>query len=227
MTGPDPAVFRRLVDTFTQVTAPPLVQEIRLHLATEITPLWQATEQQLADLGLPPPFWAFCWPGGQALARYLLDRPDLVRNKRVLDFACGGGVVAIAVALAGGAAWACDVDPFAIAALGLNSELNGVAVQGICHDPTMRPDEILPGDPALILAGDVFYEKAMSDRSLAWLKTQAAAGATVLIGDPGRGYLPQSAVVPEVSFDIPTSRELEDSDIRRTTVWRLKAGVEG
>lgn len=221
MVEPDLAAFHRLVETYTRPAAPPLVPEIRLYLASEITPIWRATEEELANLGLPPPFWAFCWPGGQALARYVLDRPESVRGKRVLDFACGGGVAAIAAARAGGTSWGCDIDPFAVAALGMNRDLNDVSVTGIRADPTQGPADVLPEALTVILAGDIFYERTMAERSITWLKARAAAGATVLIGDPGRAYLPRDVLTPEIGFDVPTSRELEDSDVRHTTVWRL------
>jgi predicted nicotinamide N-methyase len=169
----------------TRVLAVPHAPEIRLHVADEATELWHKTEEELGELGLPPPFWAFAWAGGQALARYLLDRPELVRGKRVLDFASGSGLVAIAAARAGAAAVeASDVDGFAIAAIGLNAALNGVAVE-------MRAADLVGSDEGwdAVLAGDIFYDRNIAERVTDWLFGIAERGATVLIGDPGRSYL--------------------------------------
>ncbi|MCP5371097.1 MAG: methyltransferase [Hyphomicrobiales bacterium] len=201
----------------TAVAAPPLCPEIRLHLATEITPIWQATEETLAAAGLPPPFWAFCWAGGQALARHLLDNPALAAGRRVLDFACGGGVVAIAAARCGGTVLANDVDPFALAATRLNADLNGVALATEGADLVGRAD--LNHD--LILAGDICYEQPLAGRVSDWLRALAGAGATVLIGDPGRAYLRRDGLVELAAYDVPTSLELEDRTVRRTGVWRV------
>src|SRR6476469_5592218 len=149
----------RFIEQNTQIVSPPLIPEIRLHLAAESVPLWQNTEEELGTLGLPPPFWAFAWAGGQALARYVLDRPDTVRGRRVLDFASGSGLVAIASATAGAAAvTACDVDPFAVAAIGLNAEANGVAVTPILAD-------VVGQDQGwdTVLAGDICYERDLAE----------------------------------------------------------------
>jgi predicted nicotinamide N-methyase len=216
--APDDATFQRFLETHTRPGSPTLIPEVRLNLALEITPIWEATEDKLAHLGLPPPFWAFCWPGGEALARYILDNPGLVRGRRVLDFACGGGVVAVAAALAGGIVTGCDVDVFAAAALGANCELNGVSVSALTTDPTLANT----WEADVILAGDVFYERTMSDRIEKWLRAQATSGAHVLIGDPGRTYLPKNGVSARFSVDVPTSRELEDRELCRTTIWELE-----
>ena len=203
----------------TQACTPPLVPEIRLHLATDITPIWQATETELETQGLPPPYWAFCWPGGQALARYLLDRPETVAGRRVLDFATGGGVSAIAAAMAGAASvTANDIDGFALRAVQLNAALNGVA-------PEISPDDLVRFGGAeafdVILAGDIFYERSPAIDIEAFLRNQAARGATVLVGDPGRKYLPRQGMTELARYDVPTSLELERLETSVTVVWRI------
>ncbi|HSK41621.1 MAG TPA: 50S ribosomal protein L11 methyltransferase, partial [Arenibaculum sp.] len=186
--------------------------------ASEVTPLWAATEASLEREGLPPPYWAFAWPGGQAVARLLLDRPELVAGRHVLDFAAGSGIVAIAAARAGAArVLANEIDPFAMAAIGLNAALNGVDVEIAAGDIMGRPQ---PGID-LVLAGDVCYERPMAERATRWLRSLAAAGATVLLGDPGRSYLPQTGLEAVGRHAVPTSMELEDREVRETTVWRL------
>ena len=199
----------------TRLARPPLVPEIVLHLATEITPIWQASEAFLAQHNIEPPFWAFAWPGSQALARHVLDNPALVRGRRVLDFAAGGGLAAIACAMAGASAVdAAEIDPMAAAAAVLNAEANGVAVTALAED--------LVGVPCrwdVILCGDVCYEAPMTGHILPWLR-QMAGSATVLLADPGRAYLPEG-LVRLASYDVPTSRELEDREMRRTVLYRL------
>jgi predicted nicotinamide N-methyase len=210
----DPAAFIRRQ---TAIANPPLVPEIRLHLATEITPIWQATEATLEREGLPPPYWAFAWPGGQALARAILDAPAIVRGKRVLDFAAGSGLVAIAAAKAGAAqVEAAEIDRFAAAAVALNAALNGVAVPVILDDVVGSE-----GRWDLVLAGDVCYERPMAERVTAWLRRLAGAGTQVLIGDPGRTYLPKSGLVEMARHLVPTTLELEDRTERETVIWRL------
>jgi len=210
----DPAAF---VAANTEISSPPLCPEIRLHLASEITPIWQATEDNLARAGLPPPFWAFCWAGGQALARYVLDHPDLVAGRRVLDFATGCGVVAIAAAKAGGGVLANDVDRFSIAATELNAGLNNVTLATEAEDLVGR-DEI---DAEVILTGDICYEQPLAGRVSDWLRALAGAGRTVMIGDPGRTYLRRDGLVELARYDVPTSLELEDREVRETGVWRV------
>jgi len=191
----DPADFVR---RNTAVTAPPLVPEIRLHLATEITPIWQATEDTLARTGLPPPFWAFAWAGGQALARYLLDHPAEVAGRSVLDFGAGSGLVAIAA----------------------NASLNNV-------DISVRTTDLLDAiDPQweIVTAGDVCYERPMADRVTGWLRILAGRGTLVLLGDPGRAYLPDKGLTERARYLVPTSRELEDRDNRETIVWQVMPG---
>jgi predicted nicotinamide N-methyase len=214
----DPAIFVR---RNTAITAPPLVPEIRLHLATEITPIWQATEESLARSGLPPPFWAFAWAGGQALSRYLFDHPAQVAGRSVLDFGSGSGLVAIAAAKAGAASVvAAEIDPFAAAAIAANAALNEVAVAVTTADVldvTAAPWEV-------VTAGDVCYERPMADRAIAWLRLVAARGSLVLLGDPGRAYLPGEGLVERARYLVPTSLELEDREIREGVVWQVLAG---
>ncbi|WP_449220995.1 class I SAM-dependent methyltransferase [Tistrella mobilis] len=204
----------------TLPAAPPLLPEIRLHLASEVTPLWEATETRLAEAGLPPPFWAFAWAGGQAVARLVLDRPDLVRGRRVMDFATGGGVAAIAAALAGATSVeAVDIDPFATAAARLNARVNGVDITTLTEDLVGRRPP--PGAPDVVMAGDVCYEKPMAERVFAWLRALAGDGVLVLLGDPARAYAPRDGVEALVVIDVPTVIEIEDKPQRRTTVWRV------
>jgi predicted nicotinamide N-methyase len=213
----DPAVFIR---RNTAITAPPLVPEIRLHLATEITPIWQATEENLARSALPPPFWAFAWAGGQALARYLLDHPEQVAGRSVLDFGAGSGLVAIAAAKAGAAfVLAAEIDHFAAAAIAANAVLNEVAVT------VTTADVIDTADPrwAVITAGDVCYERPMADRVTAWLRVLAGQGRLVLLGDPGRTYLPADGLRERARYLVPTSRDLEDRESRDGIVWEVIA----
>ncbi|WP_437538415.1 50S ribosomal protein L11 methyltransferase [Sorangium sp. So ce726] len=203
----------------TAVACPPFVPEVRLHLATEVTPLWHATEAALARAGVPPPYWAFAWAGGQALARYLLDHPATVSGKRVLDLASGGGVVAIAAVLAGAArVSAADIDPFAAAALRLNADMNGVTVDMLTEDLTASAATAAWD---VIVAGDVCYERAMVDRVLPWLRRQAAHATAVIVGDPGRAYCPSEAVEELARYLVPTSLDLEGREQRETRVLRL------
>ncbi|AIB11048.1 methyltransferase [Azospirillum brasilense] len=202
----------------TVVTRTPLLPEIALHLATEITPLWEATEDSLKESNVPPPYWAFAWPGGQAVARLVLDRPELVAGKSVLDFAAGTGLVGIAAMMAGAArVQSCDIDRFALSAIALNAESNGVDVKAVSADLVDRP---LPGID-VVLAGDVCYEKPMADRVTAWLRGIAATGTLVLLGDPGRAYVPLSGIERVAQYSVPTSLELEDREMRETVIWRL------
>jgi len=203
----------------TALSAPPLVPEIRLHLATEITPLWQATEAELAESGLDPPYWAFAWPGGQAMARHLLDHRETVGGRRVLDFAAGSGLAAIAAALAGAAAVeAAEIDPLACTAIALNGAANGVE---IC----CRSEDLVDSSPRwdVVLAGDVCYERTMAERVAGWLCRLAGAGCLVLLADPGRSYLPQRGLHEVARHVVPTSRDLEDRSERETVIWRVMA----
>ncbi len=202
----------------TRLMAVPHAPEIVLHLADEATALWQKTEEELGEIGLPPPFWAFAWAGGQALARYVLDHPEMVQGRRVLDVATGSGLVAIAAAKAGAAqVTAVDIDAFCEAAVGLNAAANGVVVAAETRDPTGGDDSW-----DVILAGDICYEKSMTEAMIAWLGPIAASGRSVLIGDPGRTYLPRDRLVRLAEYEVPVTRELEDLEIKRTGVWRMR-----
>ena len=202
----------------TRLLPVPHAPEIALHVAEEATELWQKTEDELAVIGLPPPFWAFAWAGGQALARYLLDHPQIVAGRRVLDFASGSGLVAIAAGRSGATrVEACDIDAFAVAAIGINTQANGVAV-------TVTAEDLIGRDEGweIICAGDVCYERDMAERVIAWLSALSARGATVLIGDPGRSYLPKARLEAVATYEVPVTRALEDAEIKRSSVWRLR-----
>jgi predicted nicotinamide N-methyase len=194
--------------------APPLVPELRLYLATEVVPLWHATEEELARHGIPPPFWAFAWAGGQALARYILDNPRIVRGKRVLDVGSGSGMVGIAAALCGAAhVLAADIDEFSCAAIGLNAIANRT-------DIAVTQDDVIGtrGDWDMILVGDLFYERPLAERLLAWLKELQT---DALLGDPGRSYFPQAGVEKLATYNVQVTRDLEDREIRQTSVYRV------
>ena len=201
----------------TAIARPSMVPEIALHLATEITPIWQATEAWLGEAGIEPPFWAFAWPGSQAMARLILDMPSHVAGRRVLDFAAGCGLAAIAAARAGATSVeAAEIDPLALAATRLNAALNGVSIA--------TPDGDVVGAACrwdLILAGDVCYEAPMTRHILPWLRAMAAAGAEVWLADPGRAYVPRDGMAELARFDVPVTRELEDRDHRLVTICRL------
>jgi len=201
----------------TALMAPPHVPEILLRLADEAHELWQRTEDELTEIGLPPPFWAFAWAGGQGLARYILDNPSDVRGKRVLDFASGSGLVAIAAVKAGATkVIAADIDPFCATAIRLNAEANGVGIE------LLDTDSI--GTDAgwdVILAGDVFYDKPFADRLIPWFAMLRARGAEILVGDPGRAYLPKTGLEPLAVYEVAVTRALEDAEVKRTTVWRF------
>ena len=215
MTILDRAAFIRAE---TRLRPVPHAPEIRLHVADEATELWGRTEEELGSVGLPPPFWAFAWAGGQALARYVLDHPDAVRGRRVLDVASGSGLVAIAAALAGAAdVEASDIDAFATEAIGLNAAANGVAVRPRLGD--------LGGTDEgwdTVLAGDIFYDRDIAGPMLAWLDALRRRGALVLIGDPGRSYLPLYRLEELAAYRVPVTRELEDAEIKLSRVWRIR-----
>ena len=206
----------------TRLKPVPHVPEIVLYVAEESVPIWQKTEEQLNEMGLPPPYWAFAWAGGQALARYVLDHPAEVTARRVLDLAAGSGLVAIAAAIAGAApVIAADIDPFTEAAITLNAAANDVYVEILTQDLLDRPAPVEPRYD-LILVGDLFYERDTAARALRFLDRNAAAGSRVLIGDPGRAYLPKDRLVRLAEYAVPVTRELEDMEIKRTSVWELK-----
>lgn len=211
----DPAAF---IAANTRLQPVPHAPEISLWLADEVTPIWRLTEEELGEMGLPPPFWAFAWAGGQALARYLLDHPQEVAGKRVLDFAAGSGLVGIAAMKAGAASALCaDIDPFCAAAVETNAAANAVTLDFTSDDLLGVP----PPQVDVICAGDVCYEKPMTERVLAWLAQAEASGTRVLIGDPGRTYFPRDGLTFLAEYRVPTTRELEDLEIKRASVWAL------
>ena len=202
----------------TRLQRPPHTPEIALWLADEITPIWRMTEEELGAMGLPPPFWAFAWAGGQALARYVLDNPGIVAGRHVLDFATGSGLVAIAAMKAGAASvLAADIDPFCADAVAINAQENRVAVAFTGRDLLEAPAPKVD----VILAGDICYEQPLSGRVQAWLRAAVADGAEVLIGDPGRTYLPKGDLVLIAEYQVETTRELEDHAVKRTGVYRF------
>jgi predicted nicotinamide N-methyase len=212
----DPESFIRANTRLRQV---PLVPEISIYVADEAVPLWQKTEEELNADGLPPPFWAFAWAGGQALARYVLDHGDLVAGKRVLDIASGSGLVAIAAMKAGARdVTSADIDNFAGAAARVNAEANAVTLS-ISADDFLRNDSDAHWDA--ILAGDIFYERDTAELAFAFLARHAARGTTILIGDPGRSYLPKDRLKQLAEYRVPVTRELEDAEIKRTAVWTI------
>ena len=215
-TGEAVADADRFVRDHTALAHAPMVPEFALHLATEITPIWTATEAWLERTGTAPPFWAFAWPGGQALARLMLDRPSLVAGRRVLDFAAGCGIAAIAAARAGAASVeAADIDPLALAATRLNARSAGAGVACIVEDVVGAPSRW-----DLILCGDVCYEAPMTGHILPWLRGMAH-GSEVWIADPGRAYLPRDGMHEIARFQVPTTLELEDRPTRETVIYRL------
>jgi predicted nicotinamide N-methyase len=205
----------------TKLIAPPLVPEIVLHLAEESLPIWQKTEEELGAINLPPPYWAFAWAGGQALARYLLDNASLVAQKRVVDLGSGSGLSAIAAAKAGASqVLAADIDAIAPAAIVLNAEANSVRVAATAED-------LLAGPPPacdVVLVGDLFYERPLADRVAAYIAAAQEHGALVLIGDPQRNYFPKGAFEQVAEYAVPVTRELEDAEIKRAAVWRPRVG---
>lgn len=201
----------------------PHAPEISLWLADEVTPIWRLTEEELGEMGLPPPFWAFAWSGGQGLARWLLDHPAEVAGQRVLDFAAGSGLVGIAAMKAGAASVLCaDIDPFCGAAVAVNARANDVALSFVAEDLLGAA----PPEVDVLCAGDVFYEKPMADRVLAWLTLAADRGTRVLVGDPLRTYFPKSGFALLAEYQVPTTRELEDAAVKRSRVWTLTPAGE-
>lgn len=210
--------YRRFVLANTVLQSPPHVPEISLHLADEAHDLWHRTEDELATIGLPPPFWAFAWAGGQGVARYVLDHPETVANAVVLDFAAGSGLVGIAAAKAGAArVVSCDIDPFAGPAIALNADTNHAAVE-------VRIDDLIDEDDGwdVILAGDVFYDKALAGRLIPWFTALARGGTKIIVGDPGRSYFPADLLESLAVYSVPVTRILEDAEVKRTTVWRFR-----
>jgi predicted nicotinamide N-methyase len=226
-----PRTAREIVRTSTRLSSVALVPEIRLHQASEPISLWQRTERVTGRTGLDPPFWAFAWAGGQALARYLLDHPETVRGRPVIDIASGSGLVAIAAARAGATTvTAYDIDPLAIAAITLNTAANGVTVlaQGAdildADTDTAGPDA---AGPVVLVVADAFYERELAGRVTRFLERGQAHGADVLVGDFGRAYLPMDRLTPLASYDVPGLGAVEDSDVKRTTIWAPNAASLG
>jgi predicted nicotinamide N-methyase len=219
MIAPTPEGRRAFVLENTRAQRPPHTPELELHLADEITPIWRLTEEALQAMALPPPYCPQAWAGGQALARYVLDHPELVAGKQVIDFATGSGLVAIAAMKAGAArVLGADIDLFCGAAVAANAARNGVAVEFTEQNLLDQPP---PAWAQVILAGDICYEKPLASRVLAWLAEAKATGATVLIGDPGRSYFPRKGLEKLAEYQVPTTRELEDMEVKKTSVWRL------
>jgi predicted nicotinamide N-methyase len=206
------------VRTHTLPAPVPLLPHLRLLMATEVTPLWHATSELFKQHTMDVPYWAFAWPGGQALARYIWDNPHLVKGKRVVDFAAGSGLAAIIAAQAGAAVVeAIDIDPLAIAAIELNAELNGVAVAVRCAQVIDDP----LADFDVVLAGDIFYDRAMAEPCLPWFRRLVMRGAQVFVGDPGRNYSPPSGLSVCATYDVPTSLDLEDAQVKRTRILQV------
>lgn len=203
----------------TRLLAVPLVPELRLHLAEESLPIWQKTEEELGEMNVPPPYWAFAWAGGQALSRFLLDNPALVAGRRVLDIGAGSGLGAIAAKRAGARhVLAADIDPYAVAAIGLNAQVNGVEIEATTEDLLSQA----PPACEVLLVGDLFYERPLAERVLAFIAAAQKAGSDVLVGDPRRSYFPRERFVEVAHYEVPVTRELEDAEIKRSAVWRLR-----
>ncbi|MDP6691651.1 MAG: 50S ribosomal protein L11 methyltransferase [Alphaproteobacteria bacterium] len=204
-----------VANTVVQSTA--LLPEIKLRLASEDMPIWQMNDEEREAAGVPLPYWAFAWAGGQALARYFLDWPGTVRGKTVLDMGAGCGLEAIAAAMAGArVVTAADTDPFAIAATKLNAELNGMRVETTAEDLIGRT-----GDWDIVMIGDLFFEQPLAKHLEAWLRGLHETGVEILIGDPQRTFLPRRGLEKLATFAVPTTSALEDSDLRNASVWRM------
>ncbi|NJO22625.1 MAG: methyltransferase [Sphingomonadales bacterium] len=208
----------RFIRANAKLLTVPLVPEVRLYLAEESMPIWQRTEEELRQMNVPPPYWAFAWAGGQALARYLLDNAALVAGRRVLDLGAGSGLTSIAAMKAGAASvLAADIDRYALVAVALNAQANDVAVETTDAD-------LLDAAPApfeTVLVGDMFYERTLAGRVLAFIGAARANGAKVLVGDPRRSYFPKERFHPVAEYSVPVTRDLEDMEIKRTAVWQL------
>lgn len=218
---PEP-VLLEIIRTNTRLSSVPLVPEIQIHQASEPISLWEHTELATGRSGLDPPFWAFAWAGGRALARYLLDHPEVVRGRRVIDLASGSGLAAIAAAKAGAAAvTAYDIDPLAAAAAAVNARANKVTVASVCAD-VLNDDGPHAAEGDLVLVADAFYERELADKVTLFLERARGCGAATLVGDFGRTYLPRDRLVALATYDVPGLLVLEGSDIKRTTIWTLR-----
>jgi predicted nicotinamide N-methyase len=214
----DDAAAAEFIRRNTMLLAPPLTPEIVLHLAAESLPIWQKTEEELGEMNVPPPYWAFAWAGGQALARFIIDHPDVVAGKAVVDLGAGSGIVAIAAARAGAdAVTAFDIDHLSTVAISLNAAANNVSVLVSDQDPL----RLEPPTSGVVLVGDLFYERGLAERVLAYIDAAAARGNDILVGDPRRSYFPVPRFRAVSEYAVPVTRELEDNEIKRTTVWRL------
>ena len=221
--GPRAGDGAAFIRAHTRLAAVPLVPEISLHVAADAFDLWHHTERQARREQLPPPFWGFPWAGGQALARYVLDHPGTVRDRTVLDIASGSGLVAIAAVRAGaGAVTASEIDPLAAAAITLNCAANGVRPPAIVGDVLSGHEGTAVPGSGVVLVGDAFYERSLAGRLLPFLERARTAGALVLVGDPGRAYLPRDQFEPVASYPVPVSRVLEDASLKETTIWRFR-----
>ena len=214
----DPHAVNTFIRANTRPMAPPLVPEIILQLADESVPIWQKTEEELGQINVPPPYWAFAWAGGQALARYLIDNPDICRGKRILDLGTGSGLTAIAAGKCGARdVIASDIDKLALASVLLNAAANKVVVEVTDQDFLANP----PFRTDVVLVGDLFYERQLADRVLGYIEAASQLGALILIGDPQRNYFPRGRFSSVAEYRVPVTRELEDSEIKKTAVWRL------
>jgi predicted nicotinamide N-methyase len=210
-----------IIQTGTQLRSVPLVPDIRLHQANDPISLWQRTELTSGRTGLDPPFWAFAWAGGLALARYLLDYPEIIRGRHAIDIASGSGLVAIAAAKAGAmAVTAYDIDPVAAVAIRMNAAANGVTVTAVCAD-VLDQDNLPASGTGLVLVADAFYQRDLAGKVMRFVERGHARGADILVGDFGRAYLPRDRLTPLASYDVPGQCMLEGSDIKRTTIWAL------
>ncbi len=213
----DAAAVAQFIAKNTKLLHPPIVPEIILHLAEESVPLWQKTEDDLGEMNIAPPYWAFAWAGGQALARYLFDHPEICRERGVIDLGSGSGLTAIAACMTGAASVvACDIDPIALAACRLNAAANGVTFATTSVDLLALP----PGRADVHLIGDLYYERQLADRVSDYIARAKAAGAVVLIGDPQRSYFPRDRYRLLHEYAVPVTRDLEDAEIKRSAVWQ-------